>query len=137
MSAEQPTCSRRRGVKIDGAPQRSRRRQPGGLQQMGDSKSIDVLIRVVVDDPPGGVAFQLQRGTQELVPALRATPKAIGFEFGVRIKTRPTGEPNFLGPFAQSSPASRDDRKHEGHAEAAEEPLSAPSRCFDTDTDSR
>jgi Family of unknown function (DUF5990) len=74
---------------------------------MADSKSSDVLIRVIVDDPPGGVAFQLQRGKQDLVPATRATPKAIVFELAVRIDRRPTGEPNFLGSFVQGSPASR------------------------------
>ena len=67
----------------------------------------EILIRVIVDDPPGDVAFQLQRGKQQLVPAIRVTPSEIVFEFAVRIGRRPTGEPNFLGPFVQGPPAGR------------------------------
>ncbi len=74
---------------------------------MADSENSDVLIRVIVDQPPDGVAFQLQRGKQELAPAVRATPREIVFEFALRIGRRPTGEPNFLGPFVQVPPAHR------------------------------
>src|SRR5437870_1862056 len=74
---------------------------------MAHSKNSDILIRVIVDDPPGSVAFQLQRGKQELVPAVHATPSEIIFEFVVRIGRRPTGEPNFLGPFVHGPPAGR------------------------------
>lgn len=72
------------------------------------AENSDVLMRVVVDDPPAGVAFQLQRGRQDdLVPAIRETKREIVFEFAVRIGKRPTGEPNFLGPFVQGPPSGR------------------------------
>lgn len=74
---------------------------------MADSDNSDILIRVIVDDPPAGVALQLQRGKQELVPAISATPGEIVFEFAVRIGRRPSGEPNLLGPFVQGPPAGR------------------------------
>jgi hypothetical protein len=74
---------------------------------MANPESNDVQIRIIVDDPPNGVVFQLQRGKQELVPAMRARPKEIVFEFTVRIGRRQTGEPNFLGSFVQGPPAGR------------------------------
>ena len=74
---------------------------------MADSENSDVLIRVIVDDPPDGVVFQLQRGKQELVPPVRATPREIVFDFALRVGKRSTGEPNFLGPFVQGPPAGR------------------------------
>jgi hypothetical protein len=67
----------------------------------------ELLLRITVDDPPPGVIFQLQRGARDLEPAARATRTSIAFEFAVRVGERPTGEPNFLGPFAQGPPASR------------------------------
>lgn len=67
----------------------------------------DLLLRITVVGPPPGVRFQLQRGRGELEPAVQTTCTAITFEFPLRVARRPTGEPNFLGPFAQGPPASR------------------------------
>lgn len=78
-----------------------------GPTQVAAAESSDVLIRVIVDEPPAGVAFQLQLGKHELVPAIRATRREIVFEFAVRIGRRPSGEPNFLGAFVQGPPAGR------------------------------
>ena len=67
----------------------------------------ELLLRIIVDHPPEGVVFQLQHGPRGLEPAARATRTSIAFEFTVRVGERPTGEPNFLGPFAQGRPADR------------------------------
>ena len=67
----------------------------------------ELRLRIIVDEPPAGVRFQLQRGSRELEPPARATPASIAFDFAVRVGQRTTGEPNFLGPFAQGPPAGR------------------------------
>lgn len=67
----------------------------------------ELLLRIVLVDPPAGVRFQLQRGARELEPGVRTTPTAVLFELVVRVGKRPGGEPNFLGPFVQGPPAGR------------------------------
>lgn len=67
----------------------------------------EVRLRIVVIDPPVGVRLQMQRGRQELVPPVRTSKKSLTFEFTLRVGTRPSGEPNFLGEFAQGPPAGR------------------------------
>jgi len=74
---------------------------------MTDSKQAELSLRVIVDDPPRGVTFQMQRGRGELVSPMHTTTAALVFEFAVRVGQRPTGEPNFLGPFVQGSPSAR------------------------------
>jgi hypothetical protein len=73
---------------------------------MADSQ-FELALRIVVDNPPRGVTFQVQRGKRDLVPPVGTTADALVFEFTVRVGRRPTGEPNFLGPFAQGPPAAR------------------------------
>ena len=68
---------------------------------------IALTLRVHVLDPPRGVRFQVQRGRADLVPASRETGRALTFEVPVRVSQRSTGEPNFLGPFAQGPPDAR------------------------------
>jgi Family of unknown function (DUF5990) len=60
-----------------------------------------LTLRITVIDPPADVEFQVQHGRDELTAPVRVTNEAIVFEFPVRVGTRPTGEPNFLGPYAQ------------------------------------
>lgn len=67
----------------------------------------NLWLRITVVNPPPGVRFQLQRGRRELEPAVRTSKTAMTFEFDVRVGKRPTGEPNFLGPFVQGPPAGR------------------------------
>jgi hypothetical protein len=64
-------------------------------------------LRVVVEDPPADVAFQMQRGRVELVRASRASRTELAFDFTVRVGRRPGGEPNFLGPFTQGPATGR------------------------------
>lgn len=67
----------------------------------------ELRLRITVVDPPKGVEFQLQRGRHELEPAVRTSPASMTFELEVRVGTRPTGEPNFLGPYVQGPPNGR------------------------------
>jgi hypothetical protein len=68
---------------------------------------IELTLRIRVVDPPPGVRFQVQRGRAELVPPARETSRGLCFDLAVRVAQRPTGEPNFLGPFAQGPPDAR------------------------------
>lgn len=67
----------------------------------------DLRLRVNVIDPPKAVRFQMQRGRTDLVPPSREARTGLGFDFAVRVGTRPGGEPNFLGPFTQGPPDGR------------------------------
>lgn len=67
----------------------------------------DLRLRVNVLDPPKDVRFRVQRGRSDLLPPARESRNTLCFEFAVKVGTRPTGEPNFLGPFAQGPPDAR------------------------------
>ena len=60
-----------------------------------------LTLRITVVDPPPDVEFQVQHGRDDLTAPVRVSRGAIVFEFPIRIGARPTGEPNFLGPYAQ------------------------------------
>jgi hypothetical protein len=76
---------------------------------MAESKSTpSVRMRVVVAAPPVGVRFAVQRGKSELLDPMDERPEAIQFEFSLRLGTPlPDGSANFLGEFAQGTPADR------------------------------
>ena len=61
-------------------------------------------LRVVVEHPPHGVAFRVQRGKSELLEASHATKDALTFDFTVRVSTDPL---NFLGEYAQGPKDAR------------------------------
>ncbi|HEU0079591.1 MAG TPA: DUF5990 family protein [Longimicrobiaceae bacterium] len=68
----------------------------------------DLPVRVTVVRPPPGVAFAVQRGRAELLLPCEAGPGEIRFDFVLRVAARPGGgEPDFLGPYAQGTPADR------------------------------
>lgn len=68
----------------------------------------ELPVRITVLCPPPGVAFAVQRGRFELLAPREAEPGALCFDFALRVAARPAGgEPNFLGPYAQGSPADR------------------------------
>jgi hypothetical protein len=67
----------------------------------------ELRLRIVVINPPAGVAFAVQRGRSELLPPTQQTPTEISFEFSVRVADPNGGEPNFLGPFAHGKVAER------------------------------
>jgi len=66
----------------------------------------ELPLRITVADPPPAVAFAVQRGRDGLLPPTRRTADEIVFDFTVRAGER-GGRPNFLGEFAQGTPADR------------------------------
>jgi hypothetical protein len=67
----------------------------------------EVPLRVVVVDPPPGVAFAVQRGRGDLLAPSETTPTVV-FDLAVRVEglTR-GGRPRFLGPLTQGPPDGR------------------------------
>ncbi|HET7462894.1 MAG TPA: DUF5990 family protein [Longimicrobium sp.] len=66
----------------------------------------ELPLRITVVGPPPEVTFAVQRGRDGLLPPTRRTADAIVFDFTVRVGER-DGRPNFLGEFAQGTPADR------------------------------
>ncbi|WP_235531855.1 DUF5990 family protein [Pelomonas sp. Root1237] len=65
-------------------------------------------MRIVVVDPPPGVSFAVQRGKSELLAPLAERGETIQFELSLRLGLPlPDGSVNFLGEFAQGTPADR------------------------------
>jgi hypothetical protein len=68
----------------------------------------EIPLRLVVERPPRGVTFRMQRGKADLVEPVRAGANELVFEFTLRVgESRPDGRPNLLGPFAQGRPEDR------------------------------
>jgi hypothetical protein len=62
----------------------------------------DLRLRVTVEDPPPGVAIQVQRGRDGLLPPSRSSKTSISFDFTVRLGApRVPGALRFLGEYAQ------------------------------------
>ena len=66
-----------------------------------------ILLRVVVLDPPQGVHFAMQRGSCNLVPPTDVTADSIAFEFSVSVADLFSDPVRLTGEFAQGPPASR------------------------------
>lgn len=66
-----------------------------------------ILLRVVVVDPPSGVTFALQQGRSDLVAPVKATTASIVFEFPVSVADAASQPPRFTGEFAQGPPSAR------------------------------
>lgn len=67
-----------------------------------------VSLRVVAVAPPVGVLFGVQRGAKEIVSPVLSTGEDIAFDLSLPVRdNRSDGLPNFLGPFAQGTPADR------------------------------
>ena len=60
----------------------------------------EIQIRIRVVSPVTGVAMQVQRGKNELLPPVDSTPDAVTFEFTVTVDLS-AATPNFLGKYAQ------------------------------------
>jgi uncharacterized protein DUF5990 len=70
--------------------------------------SGDLPIRITVERPPAGVAIQVQRGRDGLLPPSRSSRQSISFDLVVRLgNPRTPGTLRFLGEFAQGPAASR------------------------------
>jgi len=69
-----------------------------------------VTLRVIVERPPGGVDIGVQEGhgnDYKTVQTQRFTKQDLRFEFPIRVKEGKSGEPNFLGAFAQGPATNR------------------------------
>ncbi len=58
-------------------------------------------------DPLAGVAMQVQKGKDELVPPVSKTGERLVFEFPIDVDLQPGSPPNFLGKFAQGPKQER------------------------------
>lgn len=70
--------------------------------------AFDLPLRVTVLRPPPEVAFQMQRGRNELLPPTSFTDRAISFDVVLRVRgSLPGDRPNIVGPLAQGPPNGR------------------------------
>lgn len=70
----------------------------------------ELNLRIVVEAPPAGVYFGLQKGggsNYETVQLVTSTTDDLQFEFSVRVREGKDGQPSFLGPFAQGPTHAR------------------------------
>ena len=64
----------------------------------------EISLRIVVERPPAGVFFALQKGSgsnYETVQTVESKSDDLQFEFDVRVREGKDGLPNFLGLFVQ------------------------------------
>ena len=70
----------------------------------------ELTLRILVEKPPAGVDFGLQKGrgsNYETIQTQRSNTGDLRFEFPVRVKQNKDGAPTFLGPFVQGPPGDR------------------------------
>ena len=70
----------------------------------------ELNFRIVLESPPPGVDFGLQKGggsNYEVIQTQRSKTGDLQFEFSARVKEGKDGEPVFLGPFVQGPPQER------------------------------
>ncbi|MGH9420510.1 MAG: DUF5990 family protein [Thermoanaerobaculia bacterium] len=66
-----------------------------------------VSIRIIVENPPPGAHFAVQRGKDGLLNPKTSNPKQLVFEFDIRVRHDQSDGPNFLGPYAQGPVGAR------------------------------
>jgi hypothetical protein len=72
------------------------------------TEAFELPLRIVMLDPPAGVAIAMQRGKADLEPVAHVTADGLVFDFPVTVSgTRPGGGPRLLGPFVQGPPDGR------------------------------
>jgi hypothetical protein len=70
--------------------------------------SPTMKLRVVIVNPPQGVAFAVQRGRNDLLLPTIESPAFIQFDLELRLgASLADSSPNYLGEFAQGTPADR------------------------------
>ena len=70
----------------------------------------ELNFRIVLESPPQGVDYGLQRGggsNYEVTQTQRSKTGDLQFEFSARVKEGKDGQPSFLGPFVQGPPQER------------------------------
>lgn len=63
-------------------------------------------MRLNVRDPPPGMTMKMQKGRCELLEPTRATGRTLIFDFPITVDLT-SGDPNFLGEFAQGPKNAR------------------------------
>jgi Family of unknown function (DUF5990) len=74
------------------------------------SMEQELKLRIVLESPPPGIDFGLQKGGGNDYQTIQTQRSAMGdlsFEFSVRVREGKEGQPNFLGPFVQGSSQER------------------------------
>ena len=66
---------------------------------------VQIIVRIIVDDPPPGVRFAVQRGRTELL--FSASTDILFFEFPLTVADLQSEPPRLTGPFAQGPPSKR------------------------------
>src|SRR5205814_806745 len=61
----------------------------------------DLALRIIVERPPAGVVFRVQRSKSELLAPSKISASSQSFDFTVRVVLTRGEPPNFLGEFAQ------------------------------------
>ena len=70
----------------------------------------ELMLRIVLEKPPAGVDFGLQKGggsNYETIQKQRSGPKDLNFEFNVRLKNSGDSTPVFQGPFVHGPSRER------------------------------
>jgi Family of unknown function (DUF5990) len=70
----------------------------------------ELNFRVILETPPAGVDYGLQKGggsDYEVTQKQRSKTGDLRFEFSARVKEGKDGQPVFLGPFVQGPPQER------------------------------
>ena len=68
----------------------------------------EIALRIVVQRPPRGVRFQIQRAHGALLSPAHTTADRISFDFTLHIgPPQADGRPNLRGDFAQGPPSTR------------------------------
>ena len=70
----------------------------------------ELTLKIVVENPPGGVHFGLQKGKgnkYETIQIQRSVDKNVEFEFPITVKLNKDGLPDFFGEFVQGPPNQR------------------------------
>lgn len=73
-----------------------------------DKPGLALRMRIIVATPPAGVAFAVQRGQHGLLAPSSQGPSGMVFDFSLRLGAPlADGRFNFLGEYAQGTPADR------------------------------
>lgn len=67
----------------------------------------EIAFRIVVEQPPPGVAWAMQIGKTDLLPPTSVRDTDLIFDFHLRLKRGPTGQVVLVGAAAQGTPEDR------------------------------
>src|SRR3982751_6139724 len=70
----------------------------------------ELTLKIVLENPPGGVDFGLQKGRgskYETIQIQKSSDKHLAFEFEISVRFNQDGLPNLLGAFVQGPPTQR------------------------------